>query len=81
MGLAIFSSKSEHVHNKREGDKVMRPEIIFSYNDTRCHAKKVEALIGDERYIGEMDGYEIWQINTGGLFNQFGFVAIRKKDN
>jgi hypothetical protein len=58
----------------------MRPEIIFTYNDTRCHAKKVEVLLGDERYIGEMDGYEIWQINNHGLFDQFGFVAVRKEE-
>lgn len=58
----------------------MRPEIIFTYNDTRCHARKVEALLGDERYIGEMDGFEIWQIKNHGLFDQFGFVAVRKEE-
>ena len=68
-GLDIVSDKSEYVHNKSKGDKAMRNEIIFSYNDTRCHALKVESLLGDERYIGEMDGFEIWQINTGGLFD------------
>ena len=33
-----------------------RSEIIFFYNNTRCHALKVESLIGGERYIGELDG-------------------------
>ena len=28
-----------------------RKEIIFSYNNTRCHAMIVEKLLGDERYI------------------------------
>lgn len=53
-------------------------EIIFSYNNTRCHALKVEELIGGERYIGEIDGWEIWQIENHGWFDQFGFVAVRK---
>lgn len=63
---------------KQEGENMERKEIIFSYNNTRCHAMIVEKLLGDERYIGEMDGFEIWQIK-GGLFDQFGFVAIEKK--
>lgn len=54
-----------------------RKEIIFSYNSTRCHAMIVKELLGDERYIGEMDGYEIWQIKST-LFDQFGFVAVKK---
>ena len=53
-------------------------EIIFSYNNTRCHALKVKNLLGGERYIGEMDGFEIWQIPNIGWFDQFGFVAVRK---
>jgi hypothetical protein len=41
----------------------MTNEIIFSYNKTRCHALKVAALLGGERYIGEMDGWKIYQID------------------
>jgi hypothetical protein len=63
---------------KQEEENMERREIIFSYNNTRCHAMIVKELFGDERYIGEMDGFEIWQIK-GGLFDQFGFVAIEKK--
>ena len=63
---------------KQEEENMERREIIFSYNNTRCHAMIVKELLGDERYIGEMDGFEIWQIK-GGLFDQFGFVAIEKK--
>lgn len=51
-------------------------EIIFSYNSMRCHAAKVEKLLGGERYIGELDGFEIYQIPSP-LFDQFGFVAIK----
>lgn len=55
-------------------------EILFSYNNKRCHAAIVEgmtpdALIGDERYIGKMDGYEIYQMPSV-WFDQFGFIAI-----
>ena len=53
-------------------------EIIFSYNKTRCHALKVESLLGGESYIGEVEGWEIYQIVPHALFDQFGFVAIRK---
>ncbi len=56
----------------------MRDEIIFSYNNTRCHAEITEELKGDERYIGKMDGYSIYQIPNNGLFDQFGFVAIKE---
>ena len=56
----------------------MKKEIIFFYNNTRCHALKVQALIGGERYIGELDGWEIWQIENHGWFDQFGFVAVEK---
>lgn len=54
-----------------------RREIIFTHNETRCHAMIVKELHGDERFIGEIDGYEVWQIKTT-LFDQFGFVAIKK---
>jgi len=53
-------------------------EIIFFYNKTRCHALKVESLLGGENYIGEVEGWEIYQIDPHALFDQFGFVAIRK---
>ena len=53
-----------------------RSEIIFSYNHERCHALKVEGLLGGERYIGKMDGFEIYQIPNHGFFDQFGFVAV-----
>lgn len=58
----------------------MKNEIIFFYNNTRCHALKVEKLLGGEKYIGEMDGWEICQIPTTGFFDQFGFVAIKKEN-
>ena len=54
-------------------------EIIFSYLNTRCHALAVENLIGNESYIGKIDGYEIYEIDKHGLFNQFGFVAVKEK--
>ena len=53
-------------------------EIIFSYNNERCHAKIVKQLLGGERHIGSMNGYEIYQIDTNGLFNLFGFVAVKE---
>lgn len=53
-------------------------EIIFSYNNTRCHATKVESLLGGETYIGTIDGWEIYQIDKHALFDQFGFVAIKE---
>ena len=53
-------------------------EIIFSYNKTRCHALKVKSLLGGEKYIGEMDGFEIYQIDPHALFDQFGVVAVEK---
>ena len=54
-----------------------RSEIIFLYNNTRCHALKVAGLLGGERYIGKMDGFEIYQIPSNGFFDQFGFVAVQ----
>ncbi len=56
----------------------MRNEIIFSYNSQRCHALIVTELLGGERYIGKVDGYSIYQIPNNGLFDQFGFVAIKE---
>lgn len=56
----------------------MSKEIIFSYNNTRCHATKVENLLGGETYIGTIDGWEIYQIDKHALFDQFGFVAIKE---
>jgi hypothetical protein len=56
----------------------MRNEIIFSYNNTRCHAAIIESLEGDERYIGKVDGYSIYQIPNNGFFDQFGFVAVKE---
>lgn len=57
----------------------MMNEIIFSYNNERCHATVVESLLGGETYIGKMNGYEIYQIDCHALFDQFGFVAIEIK--
>ncbi len=54
-------------------------EIIFSYNNQRCHALKVESLLGTETYIGKMDDYEIYQIDPHALFDQFGFVAVKEQ--
>ena len=53
-------------------------EIIFSYNNTRCHATKVESLLGGETSIGTIDGWEIYQIDKHALFDQFGFVAVKE---
>lgn len=52
-------------------------EIIFSYNNVRCHAAVIRKLDGSERFIGRMDGYEIYQIKSI-FFDQFGFVAIKE---
>lgn len=56
-------------------------EIIFSYNNTRCHALKVESLLGGETYIGKMDEFEIYQIDHHAAFDQFGFVAVKEKED
>jgi len=56
----------------------MRNEILFSYNGHRCHALIVTELLGGEKFIGKMDGYSIYQIDNNGLFDQFGFVAIKE---
>lgn len=55
-------------------------EIIFLYNNTRCHAQVVETLSIEKTcktYVGEIDGYEIYR-TCGILFNQFGFEAIKE---
>ena len=54
-----------------------RREIIFLYNDTRCHAKVVKSFEGGERKVGSLDGYGIYQTGSV-LFDQFGFVAVRE---
>lgn len=59
-------------------EAAMRDELIFSYNNTRCHAQIVEELEGGERYIGKLDGYELYQIPSNGIFHYDGFVAIKK---
>lgn len=63
-------------------------EILFSYNNTRCHATKVtkelvesnadmsNAIKNPNRYIGELNGYDIYSFTV--LFNQFGFFAVKK---
>ena len=59
----------------------MKKEIIFSYNNERCHATVVDQIsveMDDRHFIGRLDGYEIYK--TYGLyFNQFGFEAIKVK--
>lgn len=62
----------------KELTKEERKEIIFSHCHTRCHALKVEGLLGGESYIGTVDGWEIYQIDPHALFDQFGFVAVKK---
>ena len=57
----------------------MKKEIIFFYNNQRCHALIVQGLLGGEKYIGKMDGFEIYQIPYNGWFDQFGFVAIKEE--
>ena len=63
-------------------------EILFSYNNTRCHAVIVSPLLiesnadlsnaikNPNRYIGEIDGYDIYSFSA--MFHQFGFFAIKK---
>ncbi len=63
---------------KDKEDTTMREEIIFSYNNTRCHAEIIEKLSGGEKYIGSLDGYEIYRKADSILFDQFGFVAIKE---
>lgn len=53
-------------------------ELIFSYNNARCHATIVESLVGNERFIGRMNGYEVYRL-PGIMFDQFGFVAIKEE--
>lgn len=64
----------------KELTKEERKEIIFSHCHTRCHALKVEGLLGGESYIGTADGWEIYQIDPHALFDQFGFVAVKKEE-
>lgn len=57
-------------------------EIIFLYNDNRCHAQIVDQISVEKTwktFVGEIDGYEIYR-TCGVLFNQFGFEAIKKED-
>lgn len=54
----------------------------FSYNKQRCHATIIpgmtkQHLMGDEKHIGEMDGYDIYQIPSA-TFDQHGFIGIKK---
>ena len=62
--------------NKPEGIK----ELTFSHNRKRCHAMVIpkEVLMGDEKWIGEMDNHDIYQIPNNGWFDQRGFVAVKK---
>ena len=54
-------------------------EVVFMYNDTRCHAKITDELwIGAKyRYIGQLDGYRIFQSAECAIFDQRGFVAVK----
>lgn len=66
-------------------------EIIFSYNNHRCHAVIIEDITGDDyleaikeadkglSYIGKVDEYYIYQIRNV-LFDQFGFIASKKQN-
>lgn len=56
-------------------------EIIFSYENERCHAKIVKEISVEKNwktYIGKIDNYEIYR-TCGVFFNQFGFEAIKVK--
>lgn len=53
-----------------------KSEVLFSYCNERCHAKIVDKLQGNERFIGNINGYEIYSIYEK-FFNQLGFVAIK----
>lgn len=55
----------------------------FSYNNKRCHATIIpgmtkDHLMGDEKLVGEMDGYDIYQLPSNGFFDQHGFIGIKK---
>lgn len=57
----------------------MKTEIIFLYNNHRCHAEVVEKLSVEKTwktFVGRVDGYEIYR-TCGVHFNQFGFEAIK----
>ena len=54
-------------------------EKIFTYNNTRCHAKIVKKRFGGEEHIGQLGGYDIYEIDPHSLFDQFGFIAVAKK--
>lgn len=63
-------------------------EILFSYNNTRCHAKIVSldeiaknddlknAYNNTNRFIGKINDYSVYALNI--LFNQFGFFAVKE---
>ena len=55
-------------------------EIVFTYNDERCHAEIVESLPENCRLIGELNGYLLYQKKST-YFDQFGFVAVRKEQS
>lgn len=52
-------------------------EIIFSYNNTRCHARIVEDGAKDGWYVGMVDGYQIYDISDNGIFDPEAFVATK----
>ena len=61
----------------------MKTEIIFLYNNHRCHAEVVEKLSVEKTwktFVGRVDGYEIYR-TCGVHFNQFGFEAIKKQED
>ena len=56
--------------------------ITFYHCKKRCHAMIVKQLIGKEKYIGHLDGYNIYEMDEetkGILFDQWGFVAIKEE--
>ena len=53
-------------------------EIVFVYNGTRCHALIVKELCDKAVSIGEIKGFEVYQIRATPIFDQFDFIAIKK---
>lgn len=76
--LLNSSQQCGKILNKEEMG--MKAEIIFLYNNHRCHAEVVEKLSVEKTwktFVGRVDGYEIYR-TCGVHFNQFGFEAIKK---
>lgn len=57
----------------------MKKEIVFTYsNRQRCHASIVLEAPAHARWVGNIGQYEVYS-TYGIIFNQFGFVAVKKR--